>query len=366
MENCIRDLSPTFSLESLESDDYIPHRGEVLNGRYHILDNLGIGAYSAVWKCFDQITQKEVAVKIHKCDSQCAEAGKFEASILGKLSHPNILAILDKFTYYDNQPTAVKYFCCVYELCEHDLEYYLRDYYCSTDKYRTLDGNECDPTIISNNGTICKSSKKYNDKLDNAIIRNIMRQLLAGLVYLHDRSLMHLDIKPENILCCQSNIKLADYGAAEHVQMASCGIVGTRYYRAPEILLGLPHCLASDIWSVGCLLFELCTGDILFRPHNYRNYGISRDEDHLAMIIELCGHFPEWMLGGFRRKRFLHKNGQPRHINKLYIWPLNRVLQERYRINDPYLIDLLQGMLHIDPTKRFTAAQSLTHRWLNM
>lgn len=329
------------SFSSLESDDFVPDASQIIHERYQIISLLGSGAYSAVWKCCDIKTSAIIALKVHKLDSECTRAGKLEASILRNMTHLNILKALDSFTYYDNMPTSNKYFCVVYELCDGDLE-------------------------------------QYMDRFDGAVpldmVKSIVQQTLQGLSKLHSQNIMHLDIKPENILYCEmdcdttSNIeaavfKLADFGSAEYTVVSDSGIVGTRYYRAPEIILGLNHSTASDIWSVGCLLFELCTGDILFEPHNYRNFDITRDEDHLAMISELMGPYPKWMMSGYRRKKYLHKNGMPRHIGELYIWPLSNVLLKYYKIFDNSLLHLLESMLAIDPHRRPTAIECLSHEW---
>jgi serine/threonine-protein kinase SRPK1 len=67
--------------------------------------------------------------------------------------------------------------------------------------------------------------------------------------------------------------------------------IQTRQYRSIEVLLGVPYTYSADIWSTACLAFELATGDYLFDPHSGENY--SRDEDHLAHIIELLGAIPQ-------------------------------------------------------------------------
>lgn len=348
-----------YSWSSAESTDFIPAQNQLLHNRYQIVSHLGTGAYSTVWKCSDLQSGQLIALKIHKCETDCARAAKLEYNILTQISHPNVLRAIDKFVHYDADITSQKYYCIVYELCDGDL-----------DKY-------CIAASIE---------RSISLRINKAA--HIMRQLLLGLAQLHSHNIMHLDIKPENILVANvattlsekyndkmtsqhdTNLtsvifKIADFSAAKYTYATGCGVIGTRNYRAPEILLGLPHMTACDIWAMGCILFELCTGDILFEPHQYRNYRITRDEDHLALMIELIGPFPQWMLSGSRRKLFLRKNGKPRHIPQLYPWRLVHVMRDRYKIIDHELLDLLQSMLALDPHERPSAEQCMAHPWFN-
>merc|ERR1712152_72841 len=89
------------------------------------------------------------------------------------------------------------------------------------------------------------------------------------------------------------------------------------------------HHFTEDIWSLACMAFELATGDYLFEPHSGEEY--TRDEDHLAHIIELAGQIPRNIaLSGKYSKEYFRKTGELRHITKLKPWPLFDVLTEKY------------------------------------
>lgn len=114
------------------------------------------------------------------------------------------------------------------------------------------------------------------------------------------------------------------------------------------------------------MTFELATGDYLFEPHSGEDY--SRDEDHLAHIIELLGTIPRNIaLSGKYAREFFNKRGELRHIANLKPWGLFEVLVEKYRWDERAayeLSDFLLPMLEFDPNRRATAEECLRHPWL--
>jgi len=103
--------------------------------------------------------------------------------------------------------------------------------------------------------------------------------------------------------------------------------IQTRQYRCPEVILGADYDTSADMWSVACLGFELLTGELLFDPRSGDNY--TRDEDHLAQVIELVGPFPKKMaITGRYAKDFFTKKGALKHIHELKPWRLSKGMRE--------------------------------------
>ncbi|KAH0618772.1 hypothetical protein JD844_018235 [Phrynosoma platyrhinos] len=162
-------------------------------------------------------------------------------------------------------------------------------------------------------------------------------------------------------------VKIADLGNACWVHKHYTEDIQTRQYRSLEVLIGAGFSTSADIWSTACMAFELATGDFLFEPHSGEDY--SRDEDHIALIIELLGKIPRKLIvAGKYSKEFFTKKGDLKHITKLKPWGLFEVLVEKYDWSQDEaaaFTDFLLPMLELNPEKRATAAQCLRHPWLN-
>ncbi|ERN01300.1 SRSF protein kinase 1 [Amborella trichopoda] len=160
--------------------------------------------------------------------------------------------------------------------------------------------------------------------------------------------------------------KLVDFGNACWTYKQFTTDIQTRQYRCPEVLLGSKYSTSADLWSFACICFELATGDVLFDPHSGENF--DRDEDHLALMMELLGMMPRKIaLGGRYSRDFFNRHGDLRHIRRLRFWPLNKVLVEKYDFSEQdanEMADFLVPILDFVPEKRPTAAQCLTHPWI--
>uniref|UniRef100_A0A8C6U184 non-specific serine/threonine protein kinase n=1 Tax=Neogobius melanostomus TaxID=47308 RepID=A0A8C6U184_9GOBI len=192
-------------------------------------------------------------------------------------------------------------------------------------------------------------------------------------------------------------VKIADLGNACWVHKHFTEDIQTRQYRSLEVLIGAGYSTPADIWSTACMAFELATGDYLFEPRSGEDY--SRDEDHLALMIELLGKVPrhyalngkysqeyfdkkdhialiiellgavprKLILTGKYSKDFFTKKGDLKHITKLKPWGLLEVLMDKYewpREEAETFADFLLPMLELIPEKRATAAECLRHPWL--
>ena len=163
-------------------------------------------------------------------------------------------------------------------------------------------------------------------------------------------------------------VKICDVGNACWFNHHFSSIIQTRQYRAPEVLLGINYNESSDIWSLACMVFELATGDFLFDPRKGDTY--SKNDDHLAQIIELAGKMPKnFALSGSNSMKYFNKNGKLKRIKKLVYYPLIKVLTEKYHFKEneaKALNDFIMPMLEYYPNKRITARELLRHPWLNM
>ncbi|PFH53511.1 hypothetical protein AMATHDRAFT_137398 [Amanita thiersii Skay4041] len=163
-------------------------------------------------------------------------------------------------------------------------------------------------------------------------------------------------------------VKIADLGNATWTEHHFTDDIQTRQYRCPEVILGAKWGTSADVWSVACVIFELITGgDYLFDPASGSRY--SKDDDHIAQIIELMGEFPKHIaFSGKYSSEFFNRKGELRHINKLRFWPLDAVLHDKYlfpRTDADSLASLLNPMLHLNPEKRAKAADLVHHSWLD-
>ncbi len=161
-------------------------------------------------------------------------------------------------------------------------------------------------------------------------------------------------------------VKIADLGNACWTYHHFTEDIQTRQYRSLEVILGSGYTTSADLWSLACMAFELATGDYLFEPHSGENY--TRDEDHIAHIIELLGPIPyDIAMSGKYSNEFFSKRGQLRHINQLRPWELYEVLTEKYEWSTKdaaEFADFLLPMLNYNIYERATALECLNHPWI--
>jgi len=205
----------------------------------------------------------------------------------------------------------------------------------------------------------------FNKNLSNSNIinetffKNIAFQILSGLNSLHKNKIIHSDIKPENILYDpQKNIiQITDFGLSNtfnfdiyHKYKVSGG---TYPYLPPDILLGNHYFFISlDIWSLGCVLIELCTGKVIFNGNNYF--------DVLEKIEDIFGPLkkPGYDILASKKKVNLNKKeGKGKGLIN-YIKENQKIM---FANNDFY--DLIEKMLEIDPVKRINAEDAMNHRY---
>merc|ERR1712100_184593 len=160
--------------------------------------------------------------------------------------------------------------------------------------------------------------------------------------------------------------KVADLGNACWVERHFSDDIQTRQYRGPETIINAGYDTSADIWSLACMIFELVTGDYLFDPKASEEY--PRDEDHLALFLELLGPMPSKLIArGRRSMTYYNRRGDLRHIKSLRYWGLGDVLQQKYHMHPVEvrnLVSFLLPMLRLLPEDRITAQATLEHPWL--
>ncbi|CAK5072745.1 unnamed protein product [Meloidogyne enterolobii] len=352
---------------------YHPVRlGELFNRRYLVLRKLGWGQFSTVWMCSDAgttiETERYVALKIVKSHRDFTEAAMDEIKLLKAVRETDptdegrqrVIQLLDTFKIIGVNGTHI---CMIFEVSGCNLLKLIID-----SNYQGLPLRQ---------------------------VKRITRQILQGMAYLHDRcKIIHTDIKPENVLVAlnsrdvakmvnriknnernnydenlelnELNVKIADLGNACWTFHHYTENIQTRQYRAPEVLLGTGFDTPADIWSVACMTFELATGDYLFEPHSHPLW--SRDEDHLAHIIELLGPLPtEVFKRGRFWKDFFHRSGRLLRIPTLRPWPLIEVLADKYSFKPKEAFsfcNFLLPLLELEPERRAKAAIAQNNEWL--
>ncbi|KAJ3226653.1 serine/threonine protein kinase, CMGC group [Chytriomyces hyalinus] len=161
-------------------------------------------------------------------------------------------------------------------------------------------------------------------------------------------------------------VKIADLGNACWTHHHFTNDIQTRQYRSPEAILGANYDTSADLWSIGCMTFELITGDYLFDPQAGTRY--TKDDDHIAQITELLGGFPKSVaLSGKYSGDIFNRRGELRHIHKLRFWGVSDVLQEKYHYSKAEADDIaafILPMIEIYPEKRATAAEMLSNPWI--
>lgn len=312
--------------------------GEVIAGRYRVIDFLGSAAFSSALSCLDLVTEDQVCLKIVKNNKDFVDQSLDEIKLLryinaqGSADEHNVLRLRDYFYHREH-------LFLVTEL--------LKDNLYEFQKYLSDGGHAPYFTLPR--------------------IQAVARQCLTALAFVHSKGLIHCDLKPENILIrsySRCEVKVIDFGSSCFVTDHLSTYIQSRSYRAPEIVLGLPYGPAIDVWSLGCILYELYTGKVLFANDSVQTM--------LARMQSLLGSFPAWMLERGRDVKNFFTNNRDgtvfEHMDDgdmiLLIKPVRTSLRVRLQCNDDGFLDFLACLLTLDPEKRPTAAIALQHPWL--
>jgi len=168
-------------------------------------------------------------------------------------------------------------------------------------------------------------------------------QILIALKFTKSLNILHCDLKPENILlkkADKSGIKVIDFGSSCFFEERVYTYIQSRFYRAPEIILGIPYTTAIDMWSFGCILVELLMGKPLFPGES--------EAEQLQLIMEFLGVPPIEILNkATKRKIFFDSNNNPRMLpnSKGKVrYPGTKALNQHLSINDSHFLELVTGI----------------------
>ncbi|KAH0789194.1 CAMK family protein kinase [Histomonas meleagridis] len=201
---------------------------------FETIKEIGKGSYGSAFLARERSSGNYVVLKKIKLKNPIAKtSAEDEAKFLKNLSHPNVIQFIDSFR-------TDKEFCIVLEYADaKDLSHYL----------------------------------EFNKPSEKRILQ-IFSQIIFGLNYIHSQNILHRDIKITNIFLFKNGfVKIGDFGISREINGYDLArtIIGTPYFMAPEIIAGKPYGFPADVWSAGCILFELMTGKHAFT-------GKSRDE----------------------------------------------------------------------------------------
>jgi dual specificity tyrosine-phosphorylation-regulated kinase 2/3/4 len=205
--------------------------------RFEVLKILGKGSFAQVVEAFDHKNKCTVAIKINRNSEIDHEFAQNEANLLDLLmqSDPldthNIVRLLEHSTWHNHK-------LFVFELLSKDLFTHLQN-----TNYAGL-----------------KATR----------VKEFTKQIVDALVFLETKDIIHCDLKPENVLINEQGdkVKLCDFGSGCFTKDQVYTYVQSRFYRAPEVVLRIAYSPKVDVWSLGCIVFELFTGQPLFPGQN--------------------------------------------------------------------------------------------------
>mmetsp|Transcript_25733 Transcript_25733/g.38702 ORF Transcript_25733/g.38702 Transcript_25733/m.38702 type:complete len:451 (+) Transcript_25733:291-1643(+) len=333
--------------------NYIVTENEVFADRYVLKERIGKGSFGQVVRAVDQETGDEVAIKIIKSKRQFMLQAKTELDILtllkegNDLDQHNIVDMITSFVYRNHQ-------CFVFEKLSYNL-------------YELL--------------------KKSNfDGVSLNLVRKFGNEILKTLAFLArpEINVIHCDLKPENILLRhekKSAIKVIDFGSSCRAHQRMFSYIQSRFYRSPEVLLGLTYDTAIDVWSLGCILVEMHTGEPAFSGAD--------EVEQMYRIVKSLGMPPSEMLDASpdqHRSKFFEHDGfgwrvkDPSKLDALRQKNLEDILgvstggpggRRQGQLGHDVSVytkfhDLASRLLALDPADRCTPEEALDHPFLRM
>lgn len=300
--------------------------------RYSNLKPIGSGAQGIVCAAYDSVSQQNVAIKKLSRPFQNVTHAKRayrEFKLMKLVNHKNIIGLFNAFTPQRNLDD----FQDVYLVME------------------LMDANLCQVIQMD---------------LDHERMSYLLYQMLCGIKHLHSAGIIHRDLKPSNIVVkSDCTLKILDFGLARTAgtTFMMTPYVVTRYYRAPEVILGMGYTDNVDIWSVGCIMGEMIRGGVLFPGTDHI--------DQWNKIIEQLGTPSHEFMQRLQPTVRNYVENRPRcsgySFDRLFpdvLFPSES--SDHNRLKASQARDLLSRMLVIDPERRTSVDEALMHPYINI
>jgi dual-specificity kinase len=378
---------PTTTKTTNEEGHFEYTLGESLgpNDRFKILAPLGEGTFGKVLECYDRMKQEYCAVKVIRNVPKYKAAAKIEVDVLKEIGR---------------RDERDEFHCIrLKESFEHE-------------------GHACLMFDMYGLSLFDFMKKNHYKPFSLALVQKFAKQLIKAVAFMHELKMTHTDLKPENVLleapgyvrvvsgdvnnannnatnmataaavattttttsACTikvpvtSAIKLIDFGSTTLEDQYHSTIVSTRHYRAPEIILGTGWSYPCDMWSIGCILIELLTGDALFQTHE--------NMEHLAMMRNVLGHMHTDVIKRSSKETIekyfnseTYELSWPEGAKDIEseravqaVQPLDIMIRERFECEETgtLLRHLLSRLLEYDPDTRITAKDALNHGFFRL